>query len=176
MLDLVDSRIKRGVHTSVLDFRRRLQEPSLFDQNRVFGTFDEEGTLRSFIVVQPMNNWCYLIIFMIARRLPITKYKNAHGYNAITQTMIEYMVRQMEQDGFYISYVARPTNGNWIRTEENPDRTIRDEYLTMVLETVPADTEPKSAIGKLLLRRLHDEPMEIVMRRRFKGREDVQPD
>lgn len=148
-------------------------EDQTFDQGRVFGTFDDTGLLRSFIFVRPINNWCYLIIFMIARRAPLAGYTNSQGYNLITQTMIEYCVREMEKDGFYVNFVARPTNKKWIRTEENPDRQIKNEYTTSVIEVVPPDTDPVSKIGQALLRRFHDEEMEIVCRRRIKGREDV---
>lgn len=151
-----------------------MTQTQTYDLARVFGTFDENGLLRSFCFVRPINNWCYLIVFMISRRLPITQYKNAHGYNAITQHMLEYTIREMEKDGFYIIFSARPARDKWIKTEENPDRTIVNEYETSVLEHVPADTEPSSHIGKMLMQRLYDEPMNVMIRRRIMGRRNVE--
>lgn len=174
ILDLIDSRVKLGVHTAMLDFRRMMSDPQTYDQDRLFGTFDHEGVLRSLCVARPINSWCYMIVFSISRRAPVGQYMNAQGYNAITQQTLEYTIRQMEADGFYIIYSARPARHKWIRTEENPDRTIVGEYETNLLEHVPADTEPSSHIGRLLLQRLADEPMNIMIRRRIGGRPNAQ--
>ena len=165
--DLIDSRIKTGVHTSVLDFRRKMTDHQTWFNHKVFGAFKDDQ-LVSFSLVRPINMWCWTFIFMMTRRVagaPI----GPTGHNAFTQHMLDFAVRSMEADGYYIVFSARPTKGRWIRTEENPDREVKNEYETTIIETVQADTPPKSAIGKILMTRMHDEDMDVVMKRRIGG-------
>lgn len=172
---LIQSRVDAGSRVALSrpvehsGFGEVMSRADTYMKDKVFGLF-REGDLRTISLLRPLDFWRYYFVMMMsAVDRSVAKPISRAGFNADTQALLDFGIRAMEDDGYYMFYSLTPCAKHWKRTIANPDRSVKGEYQLDVLEVVPAGKLPVSELGWGLASATHEHDMQLNQYRRIGG-------
>ena len=134
---LTDNRINRAWFDDVM------QHDSTYDVNhRIFGAY-VDGVLNTIFVLRLKESY-YIVNMMIStKKEDRPTVKMIDGYNTISADLLDFSMRQMEEEGYSVFYSIIPDHPKWKRAERNPSKKELRYDIEEVLK-IPANTMPVS--------------------------------
>lgn len=148
VLRLIQSRIDVDSRVCLTDNRINqawiddvMQHDITYDKtHRVFGAFIDD--ILNTIFVLRLKESYYIVSMMIS-----TKEENRpkaviiNGYNTISADLLDFSIRQMEEEGYNVFYSIIPDHPKWKRAERNPTKKELRYDIEEILK-IPANTMP----------------------------------
>ena len=149
-LNLIQSRIDANSRVCLTDNRINqawvddvMQHDITYDvTHRVFGAY-VDGVLNTIFVLRLKESY-YIVSMMISTKeenRPAVKMID--GYTTISADLLDFSMRQMEEEGYSVFYSIIPDHSKWKRAERNPTKKELRYDIEEVLK-VPANTMPIS--------------------------------
>ena len=149
-LNLIQSRIDTNSRVCLTDSRINqawvddvMQHDITYDvTHRVFGAY-VDGVLNTIFVLRLKESY-YIVSMMISTKeenRPAVKMID--GYTTISADLLDFSMRQMEEEGYNVFYSIIPDHSKWKRAERNPTKKELRYDIEEVLK-VPANTMPIS--------------------------------
>ena len=149
-LNLIKSRIDANSRVCLTDNRINqawvddvMQHDITYDvTHRVFGAY-VDGVLNTIFVLRLKESY-YIVSMMISTKeenRPAVKMID--GYTTISADLLDFSMRQMEEEGYSVFYSIIPDHSKWKRAERNPTKKELRYDIEEVLK-VPANTMPIS--------------------------------
>ena len=149
-LNLIQSRIDANSRVCLTDNRINqawvddvMQHDITYDvTHRVFGAY-VDGVLNTIFVLRLKESY-YIVSMMISTKeenRPAVKMID--GYTTISADLLDFSMRQMEEEGYNVFYSIIPDHSKWKRAERNPTKKELRYDIEEVLK-VPANTMPIS--------------------------------
>ena len=149
-LNLIQSRIVTNSRVCLTDSRINqawvddvMQHDITYDvTHRVFGAY-VDGVLNTIFVLRLKESY-YIVSMMISTKeenRPAVKMID--GYTTISADLLDFSMRQMEEEGYNVFYSIIPDHSKWKRAERNPTKKELRYDIEEVLK-VPANTMPIS--------------------------------
>ncbi len=150
VLNLIQSRIDANSRVCLTDNRINqawvdniMQHNITYDvTHRVFGAY-VDGVLNTIFVLRLKESY-YIVSMMISTKeenRPAVKMID--GYTTISADLLDFSMRQMEEEGYNVFYSIIPDHSKWKRAERNPTKKELRYDIEEVLK-VPANTMPIS--------------------------------
>ena len=149
-LNLIQSRIDANSRVCLTDNRINqawiddvMQHDITYDvTHRVFGAY-VDGVLNTIFVLRLKESY-YIVSMMIStKEEDRPAVKMIDGYTAISADLLDFSMRQMEEEGYNVFYSIIPDHSKWKRAERNPTKKELRYDIEEVLK-VPANTMPIS--------------------------------
>jgi len=149
-LNLIQSRIDANSRVCLTDNRINqawvdniMRHDITYDvTHRVFGAY-VDGVLNTIFVLRLKESY-YIVSMMISTKeenRPAVKMID--GYTTISTDLLDFSMRQMEEEGYNVFYSIIPDHSKWKRAERNPTKKELRYDIEEVLK-VPANTMPIS--------------------------------
>jgi hypothetical protein len=149
-LNLIQSRIDANSRVCLTDNRINqawvdniMRHDITYDvTHRVFGAY-VDGVLNTIFVLRLKESY-YIVSMMISTKeenRPAVKMID--GYTTISADLLDFSMRQMEEEGYNVFYSIIPDHSKWKRAERNPTKKELRYDIEEVLK-VPANTMPIS--------------------------------
>ena len=150
VLNLIQSRIDANSRVCLTDNRVNrawvdniMRHDITYDvTHRVFGAY-VDGVLNTIFVLRLKESY-YIVSMMISTKeenRPAVKMID--GYTTISADLLDFSMRQMEEEGYNVFYSIIPDHSKWKRAERNPTKKELRYDIEEVLK-VPANTMPIS--------------------------------
>lgn len=149
VLDLIQSRIDSGTRVALSDqginqdwVDTVMKKDMTYEYtHRVFGLF-EDDVLEMIFDVRMRDDY-YVVGMFVSSAEAGRKTKLVNGYNPKSTMILEYVLAEMEKEGFTRFYSMIPDHPKWRRAEKNPNRTTKDKYNIEEVLKIPAGTLPR---------------------------------
>ena len=105
------------------------------DTHRIFGHFTND-ILEYVFIVKLYQTKEYIVSMLMGHKN--SKADMVDGYNTKSNELIEYSIREMEKAGYYTFYSIIPDHPKWKLYDNNPNRSIKDEYSISIIEHIKA--------------------------------------
>ena len=149
-LNLIQSRIDANSRVCLTDNRINqawvdniMRHDITYDvTHRVFGAY-VDGVLNTIFVLRLKESY-YIVSMMIStKEEDRPAVKMIDGYTTISADLLDFSMRQMEEEGYNVFYSIIPDHSKWKRAERNPTKKELRYDIEEVLK-VPANTMPIS--------------------------------
>ena len=150
VLNLIQSRIDAGSQVCLTDNRVNrawvddvMQHDITYDvTHRVFGAY-VDGVLNTIFVLRLKESYYIVSIMMSTKEEDRPAVKMIDGYTTISADLLDFSMRQMEEEGYNVFYSIIPDHSKWKRAEQNPTKKELRYDIEEVLK-VPANIMPIS--------------------------------
>lgn len=150
VLNLIQSRIDANSHVCLTDNRVNqawVDDVMLHDitydvTHRVFGAY-VDGLLNTIFVLRLKESYYIVSMMMSTKEEDRPAVKMIDGYTTISADLLDFSMRQMEEEGYNIFYSIIPDHSKWKRAERNPTKKELRYDIEEVLK-IPANTMPIS--------------------------------
>lgn len=151
-LSLIQSRIDADSRVCLTDNRINqawiddvMQHDITYDMtHRVFGAYVDD-VLNTIFVLRLKESY-YIVSMMISTKeenRPAVKMID--GYNTISADLLDFSMRQMEEEGYSVFYSIIPDHPKWKRAERNSSKKeLKLRYDIEEVLKIPANTMPVS--------------------------------
>lgn len=143
---LTDNTVNQGWIDDVM-----IHDASYDVTHRVFGAFVNE-VLNTIFVLRLKPEYYIVSIMLSTKQSERPTPKIVNGYNQITSELLDYSIKEMENEGYQTFYSIIPDHPKWKRAEKNPaKKQIRyniDEVLKIPANTMP-DPDPNLGFSVL---------------------------
>ena len=149
-LNLIQSRIDANSRVCLTDNRINqawvdniMRHDITYDvTHRVFGAY-VDGVLNTIFVLRLKESY-YIVSMMIStKEEDRPAVKMIDGYTTISADLLDFSMKQMEEEGYNVFYSIIPDHSKWKRAERNPTKKELRYDIEEVLK-VPANTMPIS--------------------------------
>lgn len=170
ILDLIRSRVSDTSHKKLSVFPHDklieiLDDDTTYEvTHRVFGLIDGNRLDTVFIVKIIESNLSYGVVFTVSDKN--TSKPIVNGYNKKSTDLLEYSIKEMEKEGYYIFYSAIPNHPRWKRAEKNENLGIKGTYNISEVEIISPGELPKNSIFRHFIHASSD--IERVVRKMTK--------
>ena len=149
-LNLIQSRIDANSRVCLTDNRINqawvddvMQHDITYDvTHRVFGAY-VDGVLNTIFVLRLKESYYIVSMMMSTKEEDRPAVKMIDGYTTISADLLDFSMRQMEEEGYNVFYSIIPDHSKWKRAERNPTKKELRYDIEEVLK-VPANTMPIS--------------------------------
>ena len=149
-LNLIQSRIDANSRVCLTDNRINqawvddvMQHDITYDvTHRVFGAYID-GVLNTIFVLLLKESYYIVSMMMSTKEEDRPAVKMIDGYTTISADLLDFSMRQMEEEGYNVFYSIIPDHSKWKRAERNPTKKELRYDIEEVLK-VPANTMPIS--------------------------------
>ena len=149
-LNLIQSRIDANSRVCLTDNRINqawvddvMQHDITYDvTHRVFGAY-VDGVLNTIFVLRLKESYYIVSIMMSTKEEDRPAVKMIDGYTTISADLLDFSMRQMEEEGYNVFYSIIPDHSKWKRAEQNPTKKELRYDIEEVLK-VPANIMPIS--------------------------------
>lgn len=150
VLNLIQSRIDANSRVCLTDNRVNqawvdniMRHDITYDvTHRVFGTY-VDGVLNTIFVLLLKESYYIVSMMMSTKEEDRPAVKMIDGYTTISADLLDFSMRQMEEEGYNVFYSIIPDHSKWKRAERNPTKKELRYDIEEVLK-VPANTMPIS--------------------------------
>jgi hypothetical protein len=150
VLNLIQSRIDANSRVCLTDNRVNqawvdniMQHNITYDvTHRVFGAY-VDGVLNTIFVLRLKESHYIVSMMMSTKEEDRPAVKMIDGYTTISADLLDFSMRQMEEEGYNVFYSIIPDHSKWKRAERNPTKKELRYDIEEVLK-VPANTMPIS--------------------------------
>ena len=150
VLNLIQSRIDTNSRVCLTDSRINqawvddvMQHDITYDvTHRVFGAY-VDGVLNTIFVLRLKESYYIVSMMMSTKEEDRPAVKMIDGYTTISADLLDFSMRQMEEEGYNVFYSIIPDHSKWKRAERNPTKKELRYDIEEVLK-VPANTMPIS--------------------------------
>lgn len=151
VLRLIQSRIDAKSRVCLTDNRVNqdwvdniMQYDVTYDHtHRVFGAY-VENKLNTIFVLRIVTHYYVVSMMMSSREAERSKANIVDGYNVVSNGLLDFSIRQMEDEGFTRFYSMIPNHPKWKRAEKNPAKATLRYQIDEVLH-IPANTLPEQS-------------------------------
>ena len=149
-LNLIQSRIDANSRVCLTDNRINqawvdniMRHDITYDvTHRVFGAY-VDGVLNTIFVLRLKESY-YIVSMMIStKEEDRPAVRMIDGYTTISADLLDFSMKQMEEEGYNVFYSIIPDHSKWKRAERNPTKKELRYDIEEVLK-VPANTMPIS--------------------------------
>ena len=149
-LNLIQSRIDANSRVCLTDNRINqawvddvMQHDITYDvTHRVFGAY-VDGVLNTIFVLRLKESYYIVSMMMSTKEEDRPAVKMIDGYTTISADLLDFSMRQMEEEGYNVFYSIIPDHSKWKRAEQNPTKKELRYDIEEVLK-VPANIMPIS--------------------------------
>ena len=149
-LNLIQSRIDANSRVCLTDNRINqawvdniMRHDITYDvTHRVFGAYID-GVLNTIFVLLLKESYYIVSVMMSTKEEDRPAVKMIDGYTTISADLLDFSMRQMEEEGYNVFYSIIPDHSKWKRAERNPTKKELRYDIEEVLK-VPANTMPIS--------------------------------
>ena len=149
-LNLIQSRIDANSRVCLTDNRINqawvdniMRHDITYDvTHRVFGAYID-GVLNTIFVLLLKESYYIVSMMMSTKEEDRPAVKMIDGYTTISADLLDFSMRQMEEEGYNVFYSIIPDHSKWKRAERNPTKKELRYDIEEVLK-VPANTMPIS--------------------------------
>ena len=149
-LNLIQSRIDANSRVCLTDNRINqawvdniMRHDITYDvTHRVFGAY-VDGVLNTIFVLRLKESYYIVSMMMSTKEEDRPAVKMIDGYTTISADLLDFSMKQMEEEGYNVFYSIIPDHSKWKRAERNPTKKELRYDIEEVLK-VPANTMPIS--------------------------------
>ena len=149
-LNLIQSRIDANSRVCLTDNRINqawvdniMRHDITYDvTHRVFGAY-VDGVLNTIFVLLLKESYYIVSMMMSTKEEDRPAVRMIDGYTTISADLLDFSMKQMEEEGYNVFYSIIPDHSKWKRAERNPTKKELRYDIEEVLK-VPANTMPIS--------------------------------
>ena len=149
-LNLIQSRIDANSRVCLTDNRVNqawvdniMRHDITYDvTHRVFGAYID-GVLNTIFVLLLKESYYIVSMMMSTKEEDRPAVRMIDGYTTISADLLDFSMKQMEEEGYNVFYSIIPDHSKWKRAERNPTKKELRYDIEEVLK-VPANTMPIS--------------------------------